>query len=116
MIPINLAVFSCGYCHGKQRRFKPKSLRHSASGAFCLSMISAQTLRVCREGKPVPFFRIMLVPVDPVDALQPLAHGFLQVVAGFAELRVAAGDEYVLLAAQVARLSRALRFLKRPGI
>src|ERR1700694_5500486 len=23
---------------------------------FCLSMISAQTLRVCREGKPVPTF------------------------------------------------------------
>jgi hypothetical protein len=27
---------------------------------FCLSMISAQTLRVCREGKPGPLFRIML--------------------------------------------------------
>src|SRR6266850_6967356 len=24
--------------------------------SFCLSMISAQTLRVCREGKPVPTF------------------------------------------------------------
>jgi hypothetical protein len=24
--------------------------------AFCLRMISAQTLRVCREGKPVPTF------------------------------------------------------------
>jgi hypothetical protein len=23
---------------------------------FCLSMIAAQTLRVCREGKPVPTF------------------------------------------------------------
>ena len=31
------------------------SNRHPAP-AFCLSMISAQTLRVCREGKPVPTF------------------------------------------------------------
>src|SRR6266478_569565 len=29
--------------------------RHPAL-SFCLSMISAQTLRVCREGKPVPTF------------------------------------------------------------
>ncbi len=29
--------------------------RHRAL-AYCLSMISAQTLRVCREGKPVPTF------------------------------------------------------------
>src|SRR5712691_2905071 len=29
--------------------------RHPAP-SFCLSMISAQTLRVCREGKPVPTF------------------------------------------------------------
>src|SRR5882672_6974150 len=29
------------------------SNRHPAL-SFCLSMISAQTLRVCREGKPVP--------------------------------------------------------------
>src|SRR5467141_1171703 len=39
--------------------FKPSerddfsSNRHPAL-SFCLSMISAQTLRVCREGKPVP--------------------------------------------------------------
>jgi len=31
------------------------SSRHPAL-SFCLSMISAQTLRVCREGKPVPTF------------------------------------------------------------
>src|SRR5258705_8217617 len=31
------------------------SNRHPAL-SFCLSMISAQTLRVCREGKPVPTF------------------------------------------------------------
>src|SRR6266404_5542239 len=31
------------------------SNRHLAQ-SFCLSMISAQTLRVCREGKPVPTF------------------------------------------------------------
>ena len=31
------------------------SNRHPAP-SFCLSMISAQTLRVCREGKPVPTF------------------------------------------------------------
>jgi hypothetical protein len=31
------------------------SNRHPAL-AFCLSMISAQTLRVCREGKPVSTF------------------------------------------------------------
>jgi len=31
------------------------SNRHTAL-SFCLSMISAQTLRVCREGKPVPTF------------------------------------------------------------
>src|SRR5258708_32727923 len=29
--------------------------RHRAL-AYCLSMISAQTLRVCREGKPAPTF------------------------------------------------------------
>jgi hypothetical protein len=31
------------------------SIRHPAL-SFCLSMISAQTLRVCREGKPVSTF------------------------------------------------------------
>src|SRR3981189_828465 len=34
------------------------SNRHPAL-AFCLSMISAQTLRVCREGKPVPTHRVV---------------------------------------------------------
>ena len=38
------------------------SNRHPAL-SFCLSMISAQTLRVCREGKPVPTF--------PDHALEP---------------------------------------------
>src|ERR1700693_3505143 len=32
--------------------------RHPAL-SFCLSMISAQTLRVCREGKPVPTHRVV---------------------------------------------------------
>src|SRR6267142_3638349 len=31
-------------------------LRIVIRSIFCLSMISAQTLRVCREGKPVPTF------------------------------------------------------------
>src|SRR6266853_4959721 len=34
------------------------SNRHPAL-SFCLSMISAQTLRVCREGKPVPTHRVV---------------------------------------------------------
>src|SRR5712664_2735704 len=51
-----------------QERDDFSSNRHSAL-SFCLSMISAQTLRVCREGKPLPtigswpegmLFRIML--------------------------------------------------------
>jgi hypothetical protein len=33
----------------------------------CLSMISAQTLRVCREGKPVPTFPDHALP-DTADA------------------------------------------------
>ncbi|MGO8909505.1 MAG: hypothetical protein ACLQDM_09320 [Bradyrhizobium sp.] len=32
------------------------SLNRHLALSFCLSMISAQTLRVCREGKPVPTF------------------------------------------------------------
>jgi len=31
-------------------------LNTAVSLVYCLSMISAQTLRVCREGKPVPTF------------------------------------------------------------
>jgi hypothetical protein len=34
------------------------SNRHPAPSS-CLSMISAQTLRVCREGKPVPTHRVV---------------------------------------------------------
>src|SRR6266849_5493552 len=34
------------------------SNRHPAL-SFCLSVISAQTLRVCREGKPVPTHRVV---------------------------------------------------------
>jgi hypothetical protein len=36
--------------------------------SLCLSMISAQTLRVCREGKPVPTF--------PDHALAPATNAF----------------------------------------
>ena len=42
------------------------SNRHPAL-SFCLSMISAQTLRVCREGKPVstfPDFSVRFLPSD----------------------------------------------------
>jgi hypothetical protein len=42
------------------------SIRHLAQ-SFCWSMISAQTLRVCREGKPVPTF--------PDHALASYHHG-----------------------------------------
>src|ERR1700736_4996907 len=45
-------------CHKLKRapeRDDVSSNRHP-SLFFCLSMISAQTLRVCREGKPVPTF------------------------------------------------------------
>jgi hypothetical protein len=31
-------------------------LNHARRSSYCLSMISAQTLRVCREGKPVSTF------------------------------------------------------------
>src|SRR5260370_32399959 len=40
------------------------SNRHPAL-SFCLSMISAQTLRVCREGKPVPTFPDHALVRDP---------------------------------------------------
>src|SRR4051794_21137117 len=46
-----------------------------------------------RGAKP----RIALVAVDAVDLLQPLSHRLLEVVAGLAVLRVAAGDEFILL-------------------
>jgi hypothetical protein len=38
--------------------------RHHAL-AFCLRMISAQTLRVCREGNRYTLFRIMRQGVNP---------------------------------------------------
>src|SRR4051795_11791259 len=45
------------------------SNRHPAPSS-CLSMISAQTLRVCREGKPVPTFpdhALILVAIEFED-------------------------------------------------
>ena len=52
--------------------------------AFCLGMVSAQTLRVCREGKPLHTFpdhasrgfrrRPMRVLVDRADDLRPRRH------------------------------------------
>src|SRR5258705_2039649 len=44
------------------------SNRHPAL-SFCLSMISAQTLRVCREGKPVPTFPDHALTERYADAL-----------------------------------------------
>src|SRR6202051_3134311 len=45
----------CGWTSSRLERDDFSSNRHPAL-SFCLSMISAQTLRVCREGKPVPTF------------------------------------------------------------
>src|SRR6185369_15622395 len=65
-----------------------------------------------RGAKP----RIALVPVDAVDLLQALPHRLFQVIAGLAELRVAAGDELVLLLLQLANIRRLLRFADRPDV
>src|SRR6266480_8035472 len=40
---------------------------------FCLSMISAQMLRVCREGKPVPTFPDHALPLLDHEALNRAA-------------------------------------------
>src|SRR5205085_9672473 len=60
--------------------------------------------------------RLALVPVHPVDALHPFAHGLLQIVARFAELRIAAGDEFVLFTAQLTLQPRGGRLLHRADI
>src|SRR5262245_65814826 len=61
-------------------------------------------------------FRYRSVTVNPVDLLQPLAHGFCQVIAGLAELRVAAGDEGILLALQDTDLARVACFLDHSDV
>ena len=61
------------HCHGKRRRFKPKT----------------------RAGKVE-----RLVAVDAYQLLQALFHGLAQIVARPAELGIAAGDKGILLALQ----------------
>jgi len=80
MTAINPDAFSGRHCHGTGRGFKPKTLRH-------------QAYRTTAEVR----VRNALISVDPVDLLQPLLHRRLQVIAGLAILRIAAGDELVLL-------------------
>src|SRR6266700_6004632 len=47
----------------------PIRLNRIMISSFCWSMISAQTLRVCREGKPVPTFpdHALVVDQHPAD-------------------------------------------------
>src|SRR5256885_4051175 len=45
-----------------------------------------------------------LIPVDPVNLLQAVAHGLFQIVAGPAVFRIAPGDIFLLLSPQRARL------------
>ena len=47
-----------------------------------------------------------LIPVDPVNLLQAVAHGLFQIVAGPAVFRIAAGDVFLLLAPERADLAR----------
>src|SRR6266403_4630415 len=49
---------TCGAASGTPKRDEASSNRHPVP-CFCSSMISAQTLRVCREGKPVPTHRVV---------------------------------------------------------
>src|SRR4051794_27077811 len=56
------------------------------------------------------------VAVDPVDLLQPLLHGLLQVIAGLAEPRVAPGDEFFLLALHGSRVAGSWSFPERPHV
>ena len=56
------------------------------------------------------------VSIDPVQPLQPRLHGLLQVVAGVAELGVAAGDELLLLALHRMRLAQVRGFADRADI
>jgi hypothetical protein len=44
-------------------------LNHVRRPSSCLSMISVQTLRVCREGKPVPTFPDHALPYPDVSAM-----------------------------------------------
>src|SRR5690242_11696575 len=52
--------------------------------------------------------KLTLIPVGPQKMLQTVPHELQQVVAGFAEIRVAAGDEVILLALQGLPLARRL--------
>src|SRR4051812_14721265 len=53
---LTAGAFQCSFRSCRPANSDSTELNQTLALSYCLSMISAQTLRVCREGKPVSTF------------------------------------------------------------
>src|ERR1700758_1374895 len=106
------------HIHAPARRFKPESRScWTYDPATCSVHLSP---RAGRGGPGSVDGSIQLaaasIPIRAQQALQALVHRLLQVVAGLAEIGIAAGHEFILRALDRLPLARALRLAHHPDM